>query len=49
VVEKGRTLRSSVAKFPFQSSSVAVAAGSQANGDDLAMEYKIVIVELEDR
>jgi hypothetical protein len=36
-------LRSSVAKFPFQSSSVAVAAGSQANGGDLAVEYKITV------
>jgi len=37
-------LRSRVAKFRFQSSSVAVAAGSQANGGDLAVEYKIVVV-----
>jgi hypothetical protein len=44
VVEKGIMLSSSVAKFPFQSSSEAVTAGSQANGVDLAVEYKIVVV-----
>jgi hypothetical protein len=37
-------LHKGVAKCPFQSSSVAVAAGSQANGDDLAVEYKITVV-----